>query len=99
MMLVSQAIRSRRASGRQFIRPATSDTSVRATARTDTADIKLPGWDELASRASKKSGDSSVGGSAVCDFCQTAVQYIKIALDSNETQAQVGLIPIFLLSF
>ena len=96
MMLVSQAVaattRARGASGRQFIRPARSSSSSSSslrTSRTDAADFKLPGWDELAARASKKSGDSAVGGSAVCDFCQTAVQYIKIALDSNETVAQV----------
>ncbi len=38
---------------------------------------------------SQESGDAVAGGSAVCDFCQTAVQYIKIALDSNETITQV----------
>ena len=34
-------------------------------------------------------GDSAAGNNVVCDFCQTAVQYIKIALDSNETMSQV----------
>lgn len=36
-------------------------------------------------------GDSAAGNNVVCDFCQTAVQYIKIALDSNETMSQVSV--------
>lgn len=43
--------------------------------------IKLPGWDKLA----KNLKDDNY----VCDFCKTAVQYIKVALDSNETIAQI----------
>jgi len=87
--LVSQTVRG--AAGRHFIRSDSAAEAKRSSSsdKTLAGDVTLPGWDLLATSASKQSGDAAVGGSAVCDFCQTAVQYIKIALDSNETVAQV----------
>ena len=73
--------------GRHFIRSGT--TSAATHMGKASRDMILPGWERLAASASKQSGDEAVGSSAVCDFCQTSVQYIKIALESNETVAQV----------
>lgn len=42
----------------------------------------LPGWEALTE-------DVRVGDGVVCDFCNTAVQYIKIALHNNETMKQI----------
>jgi phytepsin len=53
--------------------------------------VTLPGWDKLAAAASQSVGSNSVrGGGAVCDFCEAAVQYIKIALQSNSTIDQIS---------
>mmetsp|Transcript_23820 Transcript_23820/g.70689 ORF Transcript_23820/g.70689 Transcript_23820/m.70689 type:complete len:508 (-) Transcript_23820:169-1692(-) len=44
--------------------------------------VRLPGWEALSS-------DKRVESAVVCDFCNTAVQYIKIALKNNETIAHI----------
>lgn len=54
-----------------------------------TSRVRLPGWDTLASKASQGK-DASVGEGAVCDFCRTTVQYVKMALESNETATQIA---------
>ena len=55
----------------------------------------LPGWDKLVGSLEQASPgvngkqQASNGDGMVCDFCRTVVQYVKIALDSNQTVAQV----------
>jgi hypothetical protein len=52
------------------------------------SEVLLPGWDRLAQAS--EAGGADNGDSVVCDFCTTAVQYIKIALESNQTIADVS---------
>ena len=81
-LLLTQAVRG--TASRQFIRPEGKGSQAQYSSR-----VTLPGWDRLADSVSRESDDADAGGSAVCDFCQTAVQYVKIALQNNETVAQV----------
>jgi len=52
-----------------------------------TATSPLPGWDKLVGAVQEEKGASN---NVVCDFCQTAVQYVKIALLSNTTVDQIA---------
>eukprot|EP00798_Chlamydomonas_sp_ICE-L_P020800 gene20800-27633_t len=52
----------------------------------------LPGWNELAASIQKvqESENNGVGDPGmVCEFCETAVQYVKIAIENNQTIAQI----------
>lgn len=48
---------------------------------------KTPAWAKLLSSSAENSG---VQAGVLCGFCQTAVQYVKIALENNNTVDQIA---------
>lgn len=67
-------------SGRGFIRPQAAQQQA-ATAGT------TPAWAKMVSAGAEAAG---VKAGVLCDFCQAAVQYVKIALDNNSTVDQIA---------
>ncbi len=70
---------------------AAVDSAVDAASRAAAAIVRDAAANAAATANGNGNGNNDpVGDSVVCSFCMTAVQYIKIALESNSTIEQVG---------
>lgn len=76
---------------RLLVNPSGQASSMRAARPTVQT---LPGWDALATAVAsvhEAQGNAAVGDDGmVCDFCETVTQYVKIALENNQTIADVS---------